>query len=101
MGGLRSWLGILVGMTLALGPAGAGAEPDDPAFVADPFMKDLKRTAYASNAHLGFSLRASAIHWLGGVPIADERERAAARRDGWWGRPVPVLPPEMVPSASR
>jgi hypothetical protein len=45
---------------------------------------------YASNEHLGFSLRATLVGWLGGVPKVTPEQARTASREGWWGEVVPV-----------
>ncbi len=74
---------------LLLGAATARAEVSGQ---EDRFMKGLRETVYATDQHLVFSVRTSLIHWLGGAVIADEADLAAARREGWWGTAVPVVP---------
>lgn len=92
---MRGALVVGTAMVLLLGSGSASAE------VAEQrgglFMKDMKETVYATNQHMGFSMRTSLIHWLGGVPVANEREVRAAEHEKWWGEGVPLLPPDAVP----
>lgn len=46
---------------------------------------------------MGFSMRASIIEWLGGVPIVDDHDLRAGERERWWGEGVPLLPSDAVP----
>ncbi len=62
---------------------------------ADPFMREpAKQTVYATDQHMGFSMRSSVIHWLGGVTLVEPSELRDAERDRWWGRDVPLVPAE-------
>lgn len=68
----------------------------------DPFMKyPPKETVYATDHHMGFSLRSAIINWLGGVPIVDERDLRASEQDRWWGDPVPLLPADLIKGSDR
>jgi len=53
-------------------------------------------TLYATDQHMGFSIRNTMLRLLGGVSLARERDSKAAEKDGWWGEPVPQVPPELV-----
>ncbi|HEV8673703.1 MAG TPA: hypothetical protein VGX21_06635 [Methylomirabilota bacterium] len=65
----------------------------------DTFMKDPPgETVYATEHHMGFSLRSSIITWLGGLTIVDDGDLRAAVREQWWGDDVPLVPPDAVPS---
>ena len=67
----------------------------------DRFMTDMKETVYATNQHMTFSMRTSVIRWLGGVPVADQRDVRASEREQWWGEGVPLLSPDAVPKHAR
>lgn len=85
---------VLIAAALLLGPGVASAElfEQGERFMSEP----PKETVYATEHHMGFSMRASIIEWLGGVPIVDEQDLRAARRERWWGEDVPLLPPDAV-----
>jgi hypothetical protein len=53
-------------------------------------------TLYATDQHMGFSIRNTMLRWLGGVSLARERDIKAAQKEGWWGEPVAQVPPELV-----
>ena len=53
-------------------------------------------TLYATDQHMGFSIRNTMLRWLGGVSLARERDSKAAEKEGWWGEPVPQVPPELL-----
>jgi hypothetical protein len=53
-------------------------------------------TVYATDQHMGFSIRNTVLRWLGGVDIATEKDSKAAAKEGWWGEPVAQVPPEMA-----
>ncbi len=85
----------LLAAALLLGPMVASAELLDQ---GERFMSEPpKETVYATEHHMGFSMRASIIEWLGGVPIVDDHDLRAAERERWWGKGVPLLPPDAVP----
>jgi hypothetical protein len=64
---------------------------------SDRFMKDPpKKTVYATDQHLSFSVRSSIIHWLGGVTVVKEHDLRSAERDRWWGESVPLIPAASV-----
>ncbi|MGH7263828.1 MAG: hypothetical protein ACREMB_03095 [Candidatus Rokuibacteriota bacterium] len=68
----------------------------------DQFMKTPpKRTVYATEHHMGFSMRTAIIQWLGGVSIVDERDLRASERDRWWGKDVPLLPADVIQGDAR
>lgn len=96
---MRVALVVGTAMGILLGVGAASAEISEPR--NEIFMKDMKETVYATNQHMGFSMRASLIHWLGGVPVANERDVGAAQREKWWGEGVPLLPPDSVPRIQR
>lgn len=63
----------------------------------DRFMKDAPdATVYATDDHMGFSVRSSLIGWLGGVTVVDQNDLRTAEREQWWGASVPLLPAELV-----
>lgn len=89
---MRFMLTILTAVLLA-GAVPASAEVSGH---EDRFMKDMKETVYATDQHMVFSIRSSLIRWLGGMPVADEADLRAARREKWWGKDVPVLTADTV-----
>lgn len=80
---------LALGVASTLASAGA-ARADTPAgHPRDPFMAgEPARTVYATDHHLAYSVRTSLIQWLGGVPVASDRDRRAAEREQWWGQTV-------------
>ena len=86
-------LGILLGSGLAWAEVSAQG---------DTFMKETpKETVYATDLHMGFSVRSTLIDWLGGVTIVDANEVRSAERDRWWGDDVPLLPADVVRGGDR
>jgi hypothetical protein len=53
-------------------------------------------TLYATDQHMGFSIRTTLVRWLGGVDVARERDSKASEKEGWWGDPVPQVTRESV-----
>ena len=53
-------------------------------------------TLYATDQHMGFSIRTTVLRWLGGVDVARERDTRAAEKEGWWGEEIPQVSPEVV-----
>ena len=53
-------------------------------------------TLYATDQHMGFSIRNTVLRWLGGVDVARERDAKAAAKEGWWGEPVAQVSPELA-----
>jgi hypothetical protein len=53
-------------------------------------------TLYATDHHMGFSIRITVLRWLGGVDVARERDTKAAEKEGWWGENVPQVSPESL-----
>jgi hypothetical protein len=60
-----------------------------------------EESVYATEHHMGYSMRASVIDWLGGATITDENDLRASERQKWWGDDVPVLPAEAFPLQMR
>jgi len=58
---------------------------------------EYTETLYATDQHMGFSIRTTLVRWLGGVDIARERDTRAAEKEAWWGDPVPQVSRESVP----
>ena len=91
-------------LAFVFGAGTAWAEPSgredrfmEDRFMKDRFMKDApKETVYATDDHMGFSVRSSLIDWLGGVTVVDQNDLRAAEREQWWGASVPLLPAELV-----
>lgn len=68
----------------------------------DPFMRNPpKETVYATEHHMGFSIRSAIIRWLGGLPIVDEYDLRASEREKWWGEGVPLLPADVIRKSER
>lgn len=68
----------------------------------DQFMRQPpKETVYATERHMGFSIRSSLIQWLGGVTIVDENDMRASERETWWGKDVPLVPADVVKGSER
>ncbi len=84
----------LTAAALILGGGVASAElyDRDDRFMSEP----PKETVYATEHHMGFSMRVAVIEWLGGVAVVDAHDLTAARREKWWGEGVPLLPPDVV-----
>ena len=57
---------------------------------------EYTETLYATDQHMGFSIRTTVLRWLGGVDVARERDTRAAEKEGWWGDPVPQVSQEVV-----
>ncbi len=79
-------------VSAALGPAGAEVLEPPESFVPPP----PKDTVYATDHHMGFSLRSSVVYWFGGAPIVDANDLRASQRERWWGEDVPLLPGEVL-----
>ena len=83
----------VVAVTIFLGASAAWAQ--------DPFPRSSSNspytdTLYATNQHMGFSIRTTLVRWLGGVDVARERDSEAAVKEGWWGDPVAQVPPGLA-----
>jgi len=91
-------LALSIATAVLLVGAGAGwAEMSE--YSGDRFMRDApKETVYATDHHMGFSLRSTIIRWLGGVTIVDERDLRASEQEKWWGQAVPLLPADAMKS---
>jgi hypothetical protein len=85
----------VVAVTFILGAGAAWAQSPTSTFHSDSEYTD---TLYATDQHMGFSIRTTLVRWLGGVDVAKERDTRAAKKEGWWGEPVPQVPPEMARS---
>lgn len=79
-------------LILSGGVASAELGDRDDRFMSGP----PKETVYATEHHMGFSIRAAIIEWLGGVPVVDDHDLRAAEREKWWGEGVPLLPADVV-----
>ena len=77
---------ILLGTSAAWGQSAAPRSNDSP----------YTDTVYATDQHMGFSIRNTVLRWLGGVDVAREKDTKAAEKDGWWGEPVAQVPPELA-----
>jgi hypothetical protein len=85
----------LVAVTFFLGVGAAWAQTQAPDSQSRQ-ESEYTDTLYATDQHMGFSIRNTMLRLLGGVSLAREPESKAAERDGWWGEPVPQVPPELV-----
>jgi hypothetical protein len=63
-----------------------------------PTKARIEETVYATDHHMGFSLRSALVDWLGGVAISDETDVRAAEREQWWGDAVPRVPADLFGS---
>jgi hypothetical protein len=83
----------VVAVTFWIGTGAAWAQaPDSPA----PRDSEYTDTLYATDQHMGFSIRNAVLRWLGGVDVARERDAKAAEKEGWWGEPVVQVSPELA-----
>jgi hypothetical protein len=80
-------------VTIFLGASGAWAQSSAPKNSSDSPYTD---TVYATDQHMGFSIRTTVLRWLGGVDVARERDSKASQKDGWWGDPVAQVSPEYA-----
>jgi hypothetical protein len=83
----------VVAITILFGASGAWAQSPAPTTSNDSEYTD---TVYATDQHMGFSIRTTLVQWLGGVDIAREKDAKAAEKEGWWGEPVAQVPPELA-----
>lgn len=98
---MRMLIAAIAAVALVAGPAAAQTPgPTSPGPEASP-NGHHRSTVYATNQHMGFSIRASVIRWLGGVAVPRERDVRASQRDAWWGQPVPQAPPELANFVGR
>ena len=81
----------VVAITVLLGASAAWAQDQAPRS-----SSEYTDTVYATNQHMAFSIRNTVLRWLGGVDVARERDAKAAEKEGWWGEPVPQVPPELA-----
>ena len=79
-------------VTILLGTGVAWGQSAAPQSNNSPYTD----TVYATEHHMGFSIRTTVLRWLGGVDVAKPRDAAASQKDGWWGEPVAQVPPEMA-----
>lgn len=85
---------------LALATATAWAQgPAAP--VRDPSSQPVEETVYATDQHMGFSIRNSLIQWLGGVGITHPPEVEASKKDGWWGEQMPWVSLDVLQSQQQ
>jgi hypothetical protein len=80
-------------VTLVLGASAASAQAPTSQTRQDSEYTD---TLYATDQHMGFSIRTTIVKWLGGVDVAREKDAKAANKEGWWGEPVAQVPPELA-----
>ncbi len=57
---------------------------------------EYTETLYATDQHMGFSIRTTLVRWLGGVDVAREQDAKASEKEGWWGDPIPQVSPEVL-----
>jgi hypothetical protein len=79
-------------VTILLGTSAAWGQSAAPQSNNSPYTD----TVYATDQHMGFSIRNTVLRWLGGVDVAKPRDSAAAQKDGWWGDPVAQVSPELA-----
>jgi hypothetical protein len=79
----------VVAVTILLGASAAWAQS---ARGDSPYTD----TVYATDQHMGFSIRTTVLRWLGGVDVKKERDVKAAEKESWWGDPVAQVPPELA-----
>ena len=82
----------VVAVTILLGASAAWGQDPAPRSSNSPYTETL----YATDQHMGFSIRTTVIRWLGGVDVARERDAKAAKKEGWWGDPVAQVAPELA-----
>ncbi len=92
----RRMVFAVVAVISALWLGGGGIASAQSSRHRDPFMEDPKTSVYATNAHMGFSLRVTLIRWLGGIPLVRHQELERSEHEGWWGNPVPQLPSDVL-----
>lgn len=83
----------VVAVTILLGASAAWAQSPAPQSNNNSEYTD---TLYATDQHMGFSIRTTIVQWLGGVDVAREKDAKASAREGWWGESVPQVPPELA-----
>lgn len=99
---MRVALAVTTATFLLTTVIGGTASAEGRAKHQDPFMKDPpKETVYATEHHMGFSIRSAIIRWLGGLPIVDEYDLRASEREKWWGEGVPLLPADVIKRSDR
>jgi hypothetical protein len=79
-------------VTILLGASAAWGQSPAPRSSDSPYTD----TVYATDQHMGFSIRNTVLRWLGGVDVAREKDTKAAQKEGWWGDPVPQVTPELA-----
>ena len=80
-------------VTVVLGASAAWAQAPTSQTRQDSEYTD---TLYATDQHMGFSIRTTIVQWLGGVDVAREKDAKAATKEAWWGEPVAQVPPELA-----
>jgi hypothetical protein len=89
----------MVAATILLGASVASAQSPAPRNASDSPYTD---TVYTSDHHMGFSIRTTLVQWLGGVDVAREKDAKVSEKEGWWGEPIPQVPPEVAhPKSDR
>jgi hypothetical protein len=80
-------------VTIFLGASAAWAQEPGPRQSNNSPYTD---TLYATDQHMGFSIRNTLLRWLGGVDVARERDAKAAEKEGWWGEPAAQVSASQV-----
>jgi hypothetical protein len=89
----------MVAATMLLGASVASAQTKT---LPNPPDSPYTDTVYTSDHHMGFSIRTTIVQWLGGVDVAQDKDARASQKEGWWGEPIPQVPPEMAhPKSDR
>jgi hypothetical protein len=85
----------VVAVTLLLGSSAAWAQSSAPKSDPDSPYTD---TVYATDQHMGYSIRTTIVQWLGGVNVSRERDNKASQKEGWWGEPAAEISPDLAKS---
>ena len=78
-------------VTFLLGASAAWAQN-----LAPRSSSEYTDTVYATDQHMGFSIRNTVLRWLGGVSVARDKDFKAAEKENWWGEPVAQVSPELA-----
>ena len=84
-------------VTVLLGTGAAWAQAPAQQSSSDSEYTD---TLYTSDQHMGYSIRVTMLRWLGGVPVARDRDVRASTKENWWGEPVAELK-QPLPQSDR
>jgi hypothetical protein len=80
-------------VALLVGSSAAWAQSSAPKSDPDSPYTD---TVYATDQHMGYSIRTTLVQWLGGVNVTREKDTKASEKDGWWGETIPEVTPELA-----